>query len=791
MALRAYIDGLLVRNRIRSSPGVVVTRELEGYTSRAEFKLVDESTVQRPKMGQRVLIRDDRQLLRNSNRLNEDNWSTVSLNTLAATWGALPSQVGGSGLRWAVGDSGTPGDGYLTATMFLHEFPPQAPPDQAALATEERIFSASLFVQRIAPSAQSGRLTLTATNGASSYGTTAAVDLDDGTYTILSGAGEVYIDASDANWWRITVVVTMAAASGTATTVPYVQITWRPYGDTVVCCAQLSELAALPSTYGTTWDDLLIPWSEAGYTWGDLAGPEDLIPDYVDRRNVSCNEFLGIVAGTKVQLIRATQTTPPRSGYVELAITAVDYTLLMSRTLVTETFSSATDEGIINTLFSEHGSPAVHYAPYLTASVNGDAVSSLNFTWVDKPLTECLAELTAQTGKTGRVDTEGRYIYGVPRVESIPWTFGDAYNLVENSCDPSIQVGASNYDSFWNIAGVSVTRQESALPYGGVGDVFVLEDFATGAATTARAVVASAATNTQGVTLGEPRDVYVRLFAKKTASSRVITISAACQPAPSVRKRCHVDLVDGIGVTETGYTGTGPYTAFAATAVEDDDGGQWWDIQFSLEMSIGRESIYLTLYPSLRATPTGTDSKTLTGSFTFGGLSLTYEAPVHFLCTGTFTAYINDPTNWNLEVSGRDMKDLANVITVKSDEAGTYSHTATDSLSVAEYTSLQMVIVDSTLGSDAACQLRAETELALKAWPRESLTIKCWGKVNVDVGMLAVAAQQDLLQHQAVGQLVQSYRLEYTHANAASVTLGCAPFNDRRVTKAIRKALAF
>lgn len=771
MALRVYIDGYLQSGTVMRDPGVTVTRELDAYSSRAEFRLKLPYADARPQVSQHVVIRDDVQMFRNSNRLDQDPWQITDVDAPTATWGALPSQVGGNGLRWEVTENAT--DGSIWNETYLVEHPLVGFDTQTG-ARETRYFVASMFIERGASPTHECTITLAHYNGGSFVFEIVDFNVSDGSFTQTAGTGDVYVDDADANWWRVVIVSTMVP-NPTAVVMPFVQLFLQPRGTVTTCCWQLSELSS--TALGLIWDEASMTWDEADFSWESVGpfGENSALPDYQDRRNVSANEFLGIIGDAKVSWLNR--------DYVFVDILAVDYRVKMRRTLVTETYAAQTDEAIITDLLTT-------YAPYLTALYTGSTVT-LSFTWANKPLDECLEEITAQTGKPWRILPEARLQYGPARVDSVGYTFGDSHNLLEWSNDPSTTKAALDFDSGWNEIGslldATVTAQDMATPFPHSRLAWQVEDNSAVNIEKIRAMAPVTGlgdtTAFGGLELGQARTFAVGLYVKKgSATNDIVTLEAISFTSYSLGTLL---ATKELNATTGAITGGG-----TLTAIEDEDGDEWFLLSVEGTAAIGDQAIGFDFTPARATTIGGSDDSSLTGTAIISHAFIQLDGETRYVETGAFTSYQHDNTNWDMSVAGESLADLVNRITVKSDEAGTYSHTAEDTDSQTEYGTWEAVLIDSNLGSNAACQNRAEQEIALKAWPREAVTIECWYKTNLDVGMLCTVAQRNILQSRAVGQVIQRYTLRYRNSIDQRVTLECAPFSDDKVIKTLRKALA-
>lgn len=764
MALRVYIDGYLQRNNVMRDPGVTVTRELDGYTSRAEFRLKLAADAARPKVTQHVLVRDDQQLLRNSNRMTESPWIRSDVDAPTATWGALPSQVGGNGLRWDVTENAT--NGYLQNYHVLVEHPLDKFGDPSG-AVETRYFVFSMFLARGASPTHEVTITAQTFNGTAPSATGIDFNLNDGSYTVISGTGEVLVDDTDPGWWRVVIVETMTP-SPSAVVAPTVDLFLSPRGTATTCCWQISEVSSF--SLGLTWDEASMVWNAYTMTWDELPSGLNSVPAYLDRRNVSANEFLGVVAEAQVSWLN--------HDYVFLDILAVDYRIKMRRTLVTETYTSQTDEAIITSLISTAGSPAVGYAPYLGTLFTGDAVGSLSFTWANKSLDQCLDDITAQTGKPWRIHPEAFLQYGPAIQDQVAFTIGDSHNLLKHATDLS--------QAEWQKSNLTATAALEAIPGGGTGMVWTITDTSGSQRGTIRqdfSITASpdGEADFTAIASAQDRTLAGRFFLKKdSATTRYVGLA--------------VQGLSGVEIVIDSQTGdwdvVGASGSGTFDSVLDDDGNVWYDCTISRIVDAGSSLITFFIAPSYYTSLAGAVDLSLTGSAEIYGPQFCVDAIQRFVFTDGFRSYEHDPEDYTITVAGDGIADLVNRITVQSDEAGTYSHTADDTDSQAEYGVYEDRIIDSTLTSNAQCQRRAEVELAQKAWPRESANVECWYKTNLDVGMLAVVTQQQLLQSRAIGQIVQKYTLRYQDRIRQRVSLELSPYNFDRVTKALRRALS-
>lgn len=773
MALRVYQGGYLVRNKIAHDPGVEVVRELESYASRASFRLKLLATEERPKIGDHILVRDDRQLLRNSNRLDQTGeWEQVDVDPPTATWGALPSQIGGNGLRWTVEESAT--DGLLRNTTVLVEHPiPQFTSEIALLET--RYFVFSIFVKRTVASATC-KLQSVIYNGDTTDTTTVTLNTSTGAVS-TSGSGTEHLDESDADWYRLAIVHTATPpVSGSA--LPEVRLEFLPGTSAEVCCAQITEVSNPDLASAYSWGEASLAWASETLTWDEYGSPALYLPAYLDRRNVSANEFVGIVGEVSVE------PCGNATSYVWCDVLAVDYRVKFNRTLVTETYTSQTDQAIITDLIST-------YAPYLTGTLySGAASAALTFSWAGVPLDECLDQISAQVeGKQWRIHPDAYLQWGMSRVEAVGYTFGDSHNLLEWSNDPSTRQTTIGFQSGWlsvPVVDANLTPVSGANPFDSSGGSWSVEDDdAAGTLTLLANIGISTDPDSDGYlgpVLLANRRYYTGVHVKKgSATNGIISLQYRVEPAGSFG---YVDLNVNTGALSTGGT---------AQSVFGPDGSEWFVLEASnvIASSSSTQFAQIAIFPARIAAFGDPGDSSLTGSVTIACAFFTWDESLRYVETEAFAAFPSDNTLWSLRVSGQDARDLANKITVKSDEAGTYSDTAEDTDSQAEYGLWEpKAIIDSTLGSNAACLRRAKAEIALRAWPRESVIVECRGKTNLDVGMLAVVTQSRILQHRAVGQIIQRYTLRYRNRNDALITLEMAPFVTERVTKALRAALA-
>jgi hypothetical protein len=284
------------------------------------------------------------------------------------------------------------------------------------------------------------------------------------------------------------------------------------------------------------------------------------------------------------------------------------------------------------------------------------------------------------------------------------------------------------------------------------------------------------------VTLGEARQFWVRLYLR--AGTGITTVMFD-------------DGITFLTVQVNLATGATAYP-FATITPINFGTWDWWEVVFRAQADPGAENITLTIYPAvLAAVEGGSFDSALTGEVTVTQVQVCADGLTRYVETQNYASYPQDQTvlpvdkrDWNLESSAQSAVDLANEITVRSNEAGTYSDTQTDAASIAAYGTYEDVITDGALASNAECQRAALAQLAKRATPRESLTVTVWNRENLDVGMFAVVANQALLESRAAGQLIQRFTLNYRNSVAQSITIECAPYSDERVVRAARAALA-
>jgi hypothetical protein len=753
MALRVYIDGYLERRTLSRKVGIEVTRELNGYTSRAKFQQVLDAEDERPTVGQHVVIRDDRNLLRNSNRLAESNWTLTDVSTPVATWGAMPEHVGGNGLRWTVAE--TEAAGTISNRTYLVEHPLDAFGDPTG-AVEARYFVASLFLRKESTPGSDVAITATANNGLASSSTTINVNSFTGAYSVGSGTGAVYVDGTDPDWWRFGVGLTLSPA--TATAMPYVELSLAPGADAGTCCWAIAELAELPDEAAYSWAEADFAWEDASMAWDEYPARELFVPAYVERYSVSANEFLGIVAEVNA-------TWPRTQASCHVDVFAVDYRQKMRRTLVSETFSSQTDQAVVSALLTE-------YAPYLTPRFTSAAVSSLNFTWNKRPLDQCLDDISAQTGYPWRIHPEALCEIGAPKDEALPFTFGDAHNLLGASAR------LTDLD-WWDLEGaVTVTEQTEARPRGFAGRTHLVEDASAAAVGgVSQTVQASALVHAGACTLAETRPFTAMLLVKQGTGICTVELKDDLSGLQAVR----VNLATG----ELSSGGTAPMET-------DGDSNTWYRLELALTASVGASEVTLAIYPAKYAAVTGgSEDATLTGEVTVANAQLCAAATLtRFVETEGYRAYPHDARSWTMSSFGSSSGDLANVVTVQSNETGEFTATETDEDSVALYGSWESVLTESDLTSNSECLNRARTEIAQKAYPRTAIALESWDRDNLDVGGFAVATNRYVTQHQAVGQIIQRVSFTYFDAKRSRHKIECAAFDNRRITKAVQKSLA-
>jgi len=788
--LRIYIDGFWQRRKLRTPPGLVVTRRLNEFGSEARFTLRLDAELERPAMGSTVLVRDDQQLLRQSNRLDLTPWTRTLITSITATWGDLPSQIGGLGYLWTI--TGSDASSAIANRTYLVEHP-VAEDGTGSGAVETRSFIASVFVEKNGSSGGSVGIEARAFNGtpAETDEVILVFDDTDGTYTYSAGDRPVYVDDSDATWYRVSITLQMPPTSATET--PYVEILLKP-GDTATrfCCAQIAEVTALPLISGTwneaaiswdeatmtwdayaaaeTWQGTGMTWDEAIITWADLGALYSLLPPYLDRSDVSANEFFGLLVERRARRagdnLGATQ--------IELECRAVDYRWKFARTYVTESYTD-TPADIVADLQAKY----FEYLGYrVTLDPAWDFVPVLTIDWQGRSLDQALNDLCIRLGMEWRITTEAVVEVKYKTESQNRYTFGDANNLLVSS-------NALDNSDVWNPVLVLATITPTArkpLPIGFRGRAFLVEDANAGQV---GLVVQSPPWFYDGAALDDARSLGARIYVRKgSATNTIVALELNAYDSVSALLGAETVRLNA----DTGALSMGG----SATEIADAEGGAWYELLVEMTVPAGTAGVALAFYPAaFAAISGGSADASLTGEVEVCHAQVYDGEGIRYIETEALPAYPNQRSKWILENNGYSLADLANRITVKSDEAGTYAHTANETSSQGETwgPGEAAPIIDSTIDSNGTAASIAESELALKSYPRESIAISVWNRPNLDVGQIVTAADAMILQHRAAAQVVQVYTLTAIHPNQTLVRLECAPFVAEKVIRPLRRVL--